>query len=65
MHRRFLGLLGEELSNPEQADSLVTAWGKLIRSSIILDNNLELISTKEIGTEDAIFNIYAFGLALI
>ena len=61
LHRRFLGLLGEELSNPEQADSLVTAWGKLIRSSIILDNNLEFISTKEIGTEDAIFNIYAFG----
>ena len=61
LHRRFLGLKGEELSNPEQADSIVTAWGKLIRSSIILDNKLEFVDTKEIGTEDALFNIYAFG----
>ena len=61
IHRRMAGLLGAELTNPENADSLVTAWGKLYRTEIIKNNSLEFIDTKIIGTEDALFNLYYFG----
>lgn len=57
LHRRILGLYEEELSNPEDADSLVTAWGKLYRASLI--KNIDFVDTKIIGTEDALFNCYA------
>lgn len=55
--RRLVGLLDEELRDPGQADTLVTAWGKLYKSVIIKSNNIQFISTKEIGTEDLLFNV--------
>lgn len=61
LHRRFLGLYGDELRHPENADSIVTAWGKLYKANIILDNEIKFIDTKIIGTEDALFNLYVFG----
>ncbi len=61
VHRRFAGLYDEELKYPEKADSIVTAWGKLYRSDIVLEHNLHFVDTKEIGTEDALFNLYLFG----
>lgn len=61
IHRRIVGLVGEELSNPENADSIVTAWGKLYCRDIIVNNNLKFVDTKLIGTEDALFNLYYFG----
>lgn len=61
LHRRFLGLYQEELRHPENANSMDTAWGKLYRSDIILENQIEYIDTKMIGTEDALFNLYVFG----
>lgn len=61
LQRRFIGLYGEELKRPENADSIVTAWGKLYRSDIILNNKIEFVDTKIIGTEDALFNLYVFG----
>lgn len=58
IQRRIVGLLGEELSDPSQADSLVTVWAKLYRSDIINRNSIQFISTKEIGTsEDLLFNL--------
>lgn len=57
LHRRIFGLYEEELSNPEDADSLVTACGKLYRASLI--KNIDFVDTKIIGTEDALFNCYA------
>lgn len=60
LHRRIAGLTGEELSVPENADSVVTAWGKLFRTEIIKDNDLTFTDTKIIGTEDALFNLEAF-----
>lgn len=56
--RRCIGLKGEELSKPENMDSIVTAWGKLYKASLI--KGIEFIDTNIIGTEDALFNIYAF-----
>lgn len=57
LNRRIFGLYGEELSNPENADSLVTAWGKMYRTELI--KGIAFVDTKEIGTEDALFNCYA------
>lgn len=61
LHRRFVGLYGSELRAPETADSVVTAWGKLYRSDLIVKNDIRFVDTKEIGTEDALFNLYVFG----
>ena len=57
IQRRMVGLLGEELRDPSQADSLVTAWGKIYKTEIIRKNQIQFTDTKEIGTEDALFNI--------
>lgn len=61
LHRRLCGLLGEELRHPDYANALETAWGKLYLSEKIIDNQVEFIDTREIGTEDALFNLYALG----
>ena len=55
--RRVVGLIGEELKDPGQANALVTAWGKIYRSDLIKKNRLKFIDTHEIGTEDALFNL--------
>lgn len=60
LHRRIAGLTGKELSVPENADSAVTAWGKLFRTEIIKDSGCAFVDTKIIGTEDALFNLEAF-----
>lgn len=61
VHRRMAGLIKEELAEPENADSLATAWGKLYNTEKIRDNKLEFVDTKIIGTEDVLFNINYFG----
>lgn len=61
LHRRVCGLLGEELRHPDYANSLETAWGKLYLTERIVNNRVEFVDTKEIGTEDALFNLYALG----
>lgn len=60
LRRRIFGLIGKELSKPENADSLVTAWGKMYKSEIIKGNQINFIDTKIIGTEDAYFNALVF-----
>lgn len=62
LHRRFAGLVEDELSNPENSDNLVTAWGKLYRADIIRNNKIQFVDLREIGTyEDGLFNLYYFG----
>ena len=61
IHRRLCGLLGEELAHPDYANAIETAWGKLYRSDVLLNHQVEFVDTKLIGTEDALFNLYAFG----
>lgn len=61
LHRRFAGLMDDELSDPENSDNLATAWGKLYRTHIITKNNLTFHDLKEIGTyEDGLFNLHYF-----
>ena len=61
LHRRVCGLLGEELRHPEYSNAIETAWGKLYLAEKIIGNKVEFVDTKEIGTEDALFNLYALG----
>lgn len=57
VYKTIVGLHGKYLAHPENADTLVTAWGKLYKKQLITINNTHFIDTKEIGTEDALFNI--------
>lgn len=59
LQRRICGLLGEELSRPDYANAFETAWGKLYLTERLLNNKILFVDTKEIGTEDALFNLYA------
>ncbi|MDR4508589.1 MAG: glycosyltransferase family 2 protein [Candidatus Brocadiaceae bacterium] len=59
LHRRMFGLVDKELARPETADSIVSAWMKLYKKTIIAD--ARFIDTKKIGTfEDGMFNINVF-----
>lgn len=58
LHRRMVGLTGNELSDPSKGDSIITAWGKLYRREIL--EKQWFVDTKIIGTEDALFNISVF-----
>ena len=60
IHRRILGLFQYELARPENADSIVTAWGKLYKATIIKDNKIYFTDCKQIGTEDLLFNAFVF-----
>ena len=60
LHRRIAGLKDEELSDPSDADSAVTAWGKLYKTKILKENGCKFTDTKLVGTEDALFNLEAF-----
>ena len=61
LQRRLFGLVNSELAQVDQRDTLVTAWGKMYKAEII--QKLKFVDTKIIGTEDALYNIYAFGNA--
>lgn len=60
LYRRIVGPIKEELAFPQYLDSLSTAWGKLYKSELIRKNSISFVSTKEIGTEDLLFNIEVF-----
>lgn len=56
--RRIIGLINDELTDPSQADSLVTLWGKIYRLDIIRTNNIKIENVTEIGSaEDLLFNL--------
>ncbi|MBQ8227445.1 MAG: glycosyltransferase family 2 protein [Clostridia bacterium] len=57
LHRRMAGLMGEELRDPSNADSAVTAWGKMYKTQCLED--CRFVDTKIIGTEDALFSLHA------
>ena len=64
IHRRHMGIIGKELSMPENADALCTVWGKLYQADLIRENHVRFTDLKEIGTyEDGLFNLYVTGYA--
>lgn len=61
LHRRFIGLIDEELKDVENADALCPVWGKLYKTSLIKDNDIQFIDIRKIGTyEDGLFNLLIF-----
>lgn len=60
LFQRIVGPVDAQLRNPQFVDSLSTAWGKLYKSDVIIKNQLQFVSTKEIGTEDLLFTVQAF-----
>lgn len=61
LHRRFIGSTKQELAYPESADALCTVWGKLYKTEIIKEKNIQFIDLKKIGTyEDGMFNLLYF-----
>lgn len=57
LQRRITGLVNEELSDPSHLETLVTAWGKVYKTSIVRKNNLYVKNISEIGAwEDGLFN---------
>lgn len=62
LHRRFVGVLKDELAHPELADALCPVWGKLYRKELL--DGIEFIDLRTIGTyEDGFFNLEVFGKA--
>lgn len=58
VHRRILGLMGNELSHPEKVDNISTACMKLYRTEVARKGLF--ISERIIGTsEDTVLNVYA------
>lgn len=58
LHRRMIGIVDDELTNPENADALCTVWGKLYCKSIISANHIRFYDIRKIGTyEDGLFNL--------
>lgn len=63
LHRRMIGLYGNELREPANADALCTVWAKLYKANIIKDNNVIFEDIRKIGTyEDGLFNLEIFNL---
>lgn len=58
IHRRIVGLVGEELREPQRIDSLSSVCMKLYRTKVARKGRI--VSERVVGTsEDTIFNLYA------
>lgn len=61
LHRKLVGPIKEEFSQPESLDSLGTVWGKLYNRELLIKSDNKFIDLKEIGTaEDTLFNFMVF-----
>ncbi len=61
LHRRHIGMIGDELAHPERQDFLCSVWAKLYKRKIIADNDIIFPDINEIGSyEDGMFNLYYF-----
>ena len=64
LYRRMIGMYGEELSHPENADALCTVWGKLYKREVIEKNGIRFFDIRQIGSyEDGLFNLDVFAKA--
>ena len=62
LHRRHIGIINNELTDPQNADALCSASTKLYKTKIIKENNLSFIDLKIIGTyNDGLFNLNYYG----
>ena len=61
LHLRIAGPIADEMHKPQLIDSFLSAWGKLYRLDIIKENDIKVVDTKIIGSEDILFNFQYFG----
>ncbi len=60
LHRRYVGMMGNELARPENIDSFNTVPAKLYKKSLISQNNIQFDKEQTVG-EDLLFNLNIFG----
>ena len=64
LHRRHVGIIGDELRHPENADAICSLWSKMFVTKHIQEKKLNYIDLELIGTnEDGLFNLYYFEYA--
>lgn len=57
VYKNIIGLHGEFLAHPENADTLVTIWGKLYSKSLLDNSKADFIDISKVGTgEDTLYN---------
>jgi glycosyltransferase EpsH len=56
LRRRMCGLYRYELRNPARTDAINSAWGKLYKKDLFEIGKIEFQDTKDIGSEDVLFN---------
>lgn len=55
---QLMGPHGAKITHPERIDNLSVVWNKLYKKNKVIRE--EFVDTKLIGTEDFLFNVYAF-----
>lgn len=60
LKRRICGMLNEEMYQTTQTDLYSMPWAKLIKKSIITDNQIIFVDRKIVGSEDTLFNFLLF-----
>lgn len=55
---QLVGPHGVQITHPERIDNLSVVWNKLYKKNKVIRE--EFVDTKLIGTEDFLFNVYAF-----
>lgn len=55
---QLIGPHGAKITHPERIDNLSVVWNKLYKKNKVIRE--EFVDTKLIGTEDFLFNVYAF-----
>ena len=58
LHRRHAGIIGKELSEPQNSDAICSLSTKLFRTKIFKDNEIEFIDINTVGSyEDGLVNL--------
>lgn len=61
VRRKMVGLIGDELRDPTQANSLITVHSKLIRRTLMESPPLRFEDISVVGSEDTLFSVALIG----
>lgn len=62
LHRRHAGIIGDELSEPQNADAICSLCTKMYLTDIMADNGIKYVDNKIIGTYgDGLVNLNYYG----
>jgi hypothetical protein len=60
LFRNVIGPVGKELAHPEKVNSLVSVWGKMYKTSVLKNNNINFFDLNLVASECLLFNLYVF-----